>query len=627
MFELVRQRDELKNLKNREVVPEVWGGIECTINRVQNNFYDQLEMAGHYSRDSDIDLIAGLGVKKLRFPIIWEKHEPERGAPIDWSWTDNRLQQLRQHGITPIVGLVHHGSGPAYTNLGSRSFAMGLGNYAAKVAARYPWIEYYTPVNEPLTTARFSGLYGHWYPHHTSETAFCTMLLNQLKATVLAMREIRKINPNAKLVQTEDLGKTYAVPPLQYQADFENDRRWISYDLLCGKVDEQHPLWDYFMRARISEHSLLFFKENPCPPDVLGLNYYVTSERFLDNRLENYPEHLYGGNWLERYVDTEAIRVDHGQPSGLNVLLHEVEERYQLPIAITEAHLHCTAEESARWFKEVWDICCEHSKGGSPVLAVTAWSLFGAYGWDKLLTSANHEYENGAFDLRGNGPRPTVTAKLIEALASGKEFLHPVLTQKGWWHRADRFLSGEIPADTEVSDDAETEVILIVGNEGPMLRSFTKICEGRSLPHEIIGEEMVEYIGLNRYWAVIHLAEESNISTSESLAKICSNQTQFMCVGAAEYDSLSEINPAAIVISVGTIFNAESDDELISSIEANTGQSYSYLPDVTNVSLDLLIREEHGLWHLVNGESEMMPRLEDALQRCNAFSHRTEVPV
>ena len=25
---------------------------------------------------------------------------------------------------------------------------------------RYPWIDAYTPVNEPLTTARFSGLYG-----------------------------------------------------------------------------------------------------------------------------------------------------------------------------------------------------------------------------------------------------------------------------------------------------------------------------------------------------------------------------------------------------------------------------------------------------------------------------------
>ena len=40
-----------------------------------------------------------------------------------------------------------------------------LAQHAENVARRYPWLEMFTPVNEPLTTARFSGLYGHWYPH------------------------------------------------------------------------------------------------------------------------------------------------------------------------------------------------------------------------------------------------------------------------------------------------------------------------------------------------------------------------------------------------------------------------------------------------------------------------------
>ena len=40
------------------------------------------------------------------------------------------------------------------------------------------------------------------------------MLLNQLKGIVLSMQEIRKINPNAKLVQTEDLAKTHSTPLL-----------------------------------------------------------------------------------------------------------------------------------------------------------------------------------------------------------------------------------------------------------------------------------------------------------------------------------------------------------------------------------------------------------------------------
>ena len=62
--------------------------------------------------------------------------------------------------------------------------------------------ELYTPVNEPLTTARFSALYGHWYPHARDNLAFASALINELRATVLAMREIRAVNPCAQLLQT-----------------------------------------------------------------------------------------------------------------------------------------------------------------------------------------------------------------------------------------------------------------------------------------------------------------------------------------------------------------------------------------------------------------------------------------
>ena len=106
-------------------------------------------------------------------------------------------------------------------------FPRKLAEYASKVAIQFPWIKYYTPVNEPLTTARFAGLYGFWYPHLKDEFHFLTMLLNQLEGIVLSMKAIREINPDAQLVQTEDIGKTHSTPLLQYQADFENHRRGL----------------------------------------------------------------------------------------------------------------------------------------------------------------------------------------------------------------------------------------------------------------------------------------------------------------------------------------------------------------------------------------------------------------
>ena len=49
----------------------------------------------------------------------------------------------------------------------------------------------------------------------------------------------------------------------------------------------------------------------------MGFNYYVTSERYLDQNYQKYPPHTYGGNKMHRYADVEAVRVAHGEPSGL----------------------------------------------------------------------------------------------------------------------------------------------------------------------------------------------------------------------------------------------------------------------------------------------------------------------
>lgn len=40
----------------------------------------------------------------------------------------------------------------------------------------------------------------------------------QIKATVLSMREIRRIRPDAKLVQTDDLGSIRSTPELSHLA-------------------------------------------------------------------------------------------------------------------------------------------------------------------------------------------------------------------------------------------------------------------------------------------------------------------------------------------------------------------------------------------------------------------------
>ena len=358
---------------------ELWGGAECTVNRTGNTFFDQSCVTGHHDRRDDIDRLAQIGITALRFPLLWERIAPEASDRRDWRWTDERLAHLQRLGIRPIAGLVHHGSGPAYTSLLDDGFAPGLAAHAAAAARRYPWIDEWTPVNEPLTTARFSALYGHWYPHARDEGAFWRALVNQVDGVRLAMAEIRKINPAARLLQTDDLGRTWATARLADQAAFDNTRRWMAWDLLCGMVGPEHPLWQ-----RLCDHGLegrlRAIRDAPCPPQTIGLNHYLTSDRFLDHRIGRYPRHAVGGNGAEAYADVEAVRVLEPATRGLETALRDAWERYGLPLAVTEVHNGCTREEQLRWLAQGWNTCLDLRAQGIPVRAMTAWPLLGTRG-------------------------------------------------------------------------------------------------------------------------------------------------------------------------------------------------------------------------------------------------------
>ncbi len=256
---------------------ELWGGAECTIVRLEDEYRDQSVETGHRGRRDDIALMAKLGLTAVRFPILWEAVAPESPGRLDFAWTDDRLAMLRERGIKVIGGLLHHGSGPKYTGLLDPDFAKKLADFAARVAELYPWIETWTPVNEPLTTARFSGLYGLWYPHGRDYPTFLRALVNECTAIAEAMRAIRGAIPGARLLQTEDLGKTFATTPLLHQAAHENERRWLSLDLLDGRVDSNHYWHERLLAAGIEAEEIEAFAGGEARPDLLGINHYLTS--------------------------------------------------------------------------------------------------------------------------------------------------------------------------------------------------------------------------------------------------------------------------------------------------------------------------------------------------------------
>ncbi len=563
--------------------PEVWGGIECTINRVGDSFFDQLHYSGFYAQPQT-EKIVELGIKKLRFPILWEKHQPLPGQKIDWQWTEEQLQVLRENNVEVIAGLVHHGSGPAYTSLLDEKFPQYLAAYARAVAHKFPWIEYYTPVNEPLTTSRFSGLYGLWYPHHKKDSSFLYMLLNELKGTVLAMQEIRKINPAAKLVQTEDLGKTYSTPKLKYQARFENERRWLTSDILCGKLTAKHPLWNYFLKNGIEVNQLKFFVDNPCVPDILGFNHYVTSERYLDENLDAYPPQTHGGNGRHRYADVEAVRVEVEEETGIQVLVQEAWERYRQPIAITEVHLHCHREEQLRWFQYVWNACKKLSANGVEIRGVTAWAIMGSYGWNKLLTEPGGEYEPGVFDMRSGTARPTALRDYIQYLTGQKKCFHPLTKHKGWWQRDCRYIYVTPVAKMKVLKNKNTaRPVLIIGKNGTLGKAFARICNERIIPYHLLSRQDCDIsnlasienaIAIYQPWAIINGAGYVRVDDAENEQENCFRDN---CTGAVNLAiACNKAGIQLVTFSSDLVFDGQKQEPYVEDDSVNPLNVYGH---------------------------------------------------
>lgn len=508
---------------------QLWGGVECTVARIRDNFRNQIAETGHVDRIEDLDAIAALGFKTLRYPVLWETIAPDHPDQPEWRWHDERLGRLRELGITPIAGLVHHGSGPRYTNLLDPRFPELLAQHAQRVAERYPWLSMFTPVNEPLTTARFSGLYGHWYPHGRDNDTMLRALYTECRAVALAMRAIRRITPGAKLVQTEDLGKTFSQPDLKYQADFENERRWLSFDLLCGRIDASHPWYREFLEAGIDAQQMAFFADQPCVPDIVGINHYVTSERFLDHRIEDYPPAFRNGD--APYADIHATRAYYADGlTGPEPRLREVWERYRLPIAITEAHLGGSRDDQLRWLKEMWQAALNLREDGMDIRAVTAWSIFGCVDWNSLLVHHHGFYESGLFDVRGKTVRATALASAAASLAKTGSFDHPVLDGPGWWHRPDRFVVSPtqyIPAPQIISSARK---LVITGARGTLGRALSHICGHRGIAHEMLTRDDMDIADLasveaalarHRPWAVINAAGYVRVADAPRESERC----------------------------------------------------------------------------------------------------------
>src|SRR5579884_1898828 len=216
-------------------------GIECSYPTIagpdgRSVRVDELEKTFHYRHwQQDLALVREIGLRYLRYgPPYYRIHiGPDQ---YDWEFTDQVFTEIQRLGIVPIVDLCHFGVPDWVGDFQNPDWPQLFSHFAAAFAARYPWVQFYTPVNEIYVCAKLSALAGIWNERKKDDdSAFVTALKHLCRANLLAIQEILKVRADAIFIQSESAEHFHlggGDPQMITRAKFENERRFLSFDLL-----------------------------------------------------------------------------------------------------------------------------------------------------------------------------------------------------------------------------------------------------------------------------------------------------------------------------------------------------------------------------------------------------------
>jgi beta-glucosidase len=361
-------------------------GIECSYPVVTGKDgkdlrIDEMAKCGHYERwKEDFELVHSLGLEYLRYgPAYYAAHKGH--GRYDWSFADETFAELRRLEIEPITDLCHFGVPDWIGNFQNPDWPELFGQYAGAFARRFPWVRFYTPVNEIYVTALFSAEYGWWNERLSSDESFVTALKHLTKANLLAEAAILKVQPAALFIQSESSEYFHAQDPEgQDRAAALNHKRFLSLDLSYGH-DVRGIMYEYLMDNGMTRQEYHWHMDQARmlrPFCVMGNDYYISNEHLVPR--------------------TGPIQAA-GEIFGYYVITRQYYERYKLPVMHTETNL-AEPERASWWLWKEWSNMIRLKEDGVPIIGFTWYSLTDQMDWDTTLREDNHNVNPlGLFDL------------------------------------------------------------------------------------------------------------------------------------------------------------------------------------------------------------------------------------
>jgi beta-glucosidase/6-phospho-beta-glucosidase/beta-galactosidase len=405
------------DLKNGSAQNFLWAaGIEDTFvpqTRRGHRSLDDYELIGHYEHwREDLTLARDLGLKAFRWGVPWYRVEPEKGR-FEWQWVDEVIGFMAEDlKIPPIIDLMHYGcplwlkrefANPDYPRL--------VADYAAAFAERYKnVVKWYTPLNEPIINSLMCGMRGLWPPYLKGDTGYIRIMLQLARGIINTVHAIKQIDPDSVMFHVEATGMTRTVrKDLEVLAREEKDRGHIAFDLITGRIHENHQLFSWLVRNGASVVDLEEISRDAITLDVLGLNFYPqwsTKLLYIDKR----------GRLA--FSETEP------EGNGFRELIADHYERYKVPIMITETSAVGSNELRERWLDSSVSMIKGLREDGVPVIGYTWFPLFTMIDWRYRFGKEpieNYYLELGLYKINRESDKPRwLETHLVEKL---KDFI------------------------------------------------------------------------------------------------------------------------------------------------------------------------------------------------------------
>lgn len=424
--------------------PSIWDTFSATPGKVANG--DTGEVADdHYHRlESDLDLMAELGLEAYRFSIAWPRIQPTGAGEVNargLAFYERLVDGLLARGIRPIATLYHWDLPQALEDLGgwtNRETAYRFAEYTRIVTeALGDRVSTWTTLNEPWCSAFLGYGSGSHAPGLTDGASALAAMHHLNLAHGLAVRVIREVVPNAQVSVTLNF---HAVRGDDVEAVRRIDalaNRSFTQPMLVGG----YPADLIEDTAAVSDWSFLLPGDAEIirqPLDFLGVNYYSTTlVRMWDGTSprERADGHKDVGGSAWPGADGVEFLVQRGPytamgwniaPDGLEQLLVSLSEQHpDLPLVITENGAAFDDErvgdrvqddERVDYLRRHFTAAHRAMRQGVDLRGYLVWSLFDnfewGYGYSKRFGIVHVDYETQERTVKDSGKW---VARLIES--------------------------------------------------------------------------------------------------------------------------------------------------------------------------------------------------------------------